>query len=93
MSQAHTSPSNVPSSSDPAPSRSTVPTEGEGLGVSRSELVALADSLSHQVEATDLAAREKKAPNLQSFNGGGVEIYIGSGATLVLVIILLIILL
>ena len=41
-------------------------------------------------EAEDLQAREKQAPELQEFRGGGV--YIG-GAALVLLIVLLVILL
>ena len=44
-------------------------------------------------EAERLQAREQKAPELQDFRGGGVSIYIGSGAALVLLVILLIILL
>jgi hypothetical protein len=44
-------------------------------------------------KATDLAAREQQARNLQDFKGGGVSIYIGSGALFVLIIVLLIILL
>jgi hypothetical protein len=43
-------------------------------------------------EAERLQAREQAAPELQDFRGGGVSIYIGSGAALVLFIILLIIL-
>jgi hypothetical protein len=44
-------------------------------------------------EAAALAAREKQSQGLETFRGGGVSIYIGSGAMLVLVIILLIVLL
>jgi len=44
-------------------------------------------------EQAALAAREKQATDLQDFKGGGVSIYIGSGAAVVLLIILLIILL
>ena len=44
-------------------------------------------------EASSFAAREQKSPDLANFKGGGVSIYIGSGAALVLLIILLIILL
>jgi hypothetical protein len=43
-------------------------------------------------QATDLAKREQQAPNLQDFKGGGVVIYLGSGALLVVVIILLVLL-
>ncbi len=43
--------------------------------------------------AAALAARESQAPDLQNFRGGGVEIYVGSGALLVIVIVLLIVLL
>jgi hypothetical protein len=44
-------------------------------------------------EAQRLAQREQQTPELQDFRGGGVSIYIGSGALLVVIIILLIILL
>lgn len=42
-------------------------------------------------EARAFAAREKQSPELENFKGGGVSIYIGSGALLVIVIVLLII--
>ena len=48
---------------------------------------------SSRSEAEGFAAREKQAADLQDFRGGGVSIYIGSGAALVLLIILLVILL
>jgi hypothetical protein len=97
ISEAHSSiaPANVPASSEKMPARSAppaAPANGEGFGIPRSELVALADSLSRQTETTNLAAREKQAPNLQDFKGGSVSIYIGSGASLVLIIVLLLIL-
>jgi hypothetical protein len=41
-------------------------------------------------EAQKLAQREQQTPDLQDFRGGGVSIYIGSGALLVVIIILLI---
>jgi hypothetical protein len=44
-------------------------------------------------ETAELAARERQAPALQDFRGGGVSIYIGSGVLLVVVIVLLIVLL
>jgi hypothetical protein len=44
-------------------------------------------------EAKSLAQREQQTPDLQDFRGGGVSIYVGSGALLVVIIILLIILL
>ena len=43
-------------------------------------------------EAAGLAKREQQAPNLQDFKGGGVVVYIGSGALFIAVIILLILL-
>jgi hypothetical protein len=43
-------------------------------------------------DAENLAAREQQARDLQDFKGGGVYIYLGSGALLVIVIILLILL-
>jgi len=58
------------------------------------EVLALANMLAgNPTESQDLAAREKQAPNLQDYKGGAVEIYLGSGAVLVLIIVLLIILL
>lgn len=58
------------------------------------EVLALANVLAgNPTESQDLAAREKQAPNLQDYKGGAVEVYIGSGAALVLIIILIIILL
>jgi hypothetical protein len=44
-------------------------------------------------EASDLGAREKQSQDLQDFKGGGVYIYLGSGAALVILIILLILVL
>jgi hypothetical protein len=44
-------------------------------------------------EAAALAARERQAPALQNFEGGGVSIYIGSGVLAVVVIVLLLIIL
>ncbi|MBV9495799.1 MAG: hypothetical protein JOZ54_16245 [Acidobacteria bacterium] len=43
-------------------------------------------------EAASFAAREQQSPDLANFKGGGVYIYLGSGAALVLLIVLLIIL-
>jgi hypothetical protein len=43
--------------------------------------------------AADLAAREQQSKELQSFRGGGVYVYLGSGALAVLVVVLLILLL
>jgi len=58
------------------------------------EVLALANILAGTPnESQELAAREKQAPNLQDYKGGAVEVYIGSGAALVLIIVLLIILL
>ena len=47
---------------------------------------------SHQTEGAALGAREKEAQDLQNFRGGGAYVYIGGGATFVLVLILLILL-
>jgi len=44
-------------------------------------------------ESAAWAARERRAPSLQEFKGGGVSIYIGSGVLVVLVIVLLLIIL
>jgi len=43
-------------------------------------------------EVASLAAREKQAQNQADFKGGGVYIYLGSGAVVVLLIILVILL-
>jgi hypothetical protein len=43
-------------------------------------------------EIAKLAQREQQAQNLQDFRGGAAVIYVGSGALLVLVIVLLILL-
>jgi hypothetical protein len=40
----------------------------------------------------DLAAREQRSKELQSFRGGAVYVYLGSGALVVLVVVLLILL-
>lgn len=40
----------------------------------------------------NLAAREQKAQDLEDYKGGGVVIYLGSGAVVVLVVVLLILL-
>ena len=80
-------PAQTPARSEPA---QTVPAQTVKVSP---ELLALANTLGANTESNDLAAREKQAPNLQNFKGGAVEIYLGSGAALVLIIILLIILL
>src|SRR4051812_9038595 len=59
------------------------------LGTTEGQGPAVAD----QQEGDALAAREKGAPALQDYRGGAAYIYIGGGATLILVLILLIILL
>src|SRR3569832_1007647 len=41
---------------------------------------------SAQTEASELATREKQAQDLQNFKGGGVYVYLGGGATLILVL-------
>jgi len=60
---------------------------------SRASSGASPEKPSTQTEASALAAREKLSQDLQHFRGGGVYIYMGSGAALVLVIVLLVILL
>jgi len=87
-----------PAVSQAAPARTPVNTPAQTAPAKSTELspevLALANMLAgNPVESQDLAAREKQAPNLQDYKGGAVEIYIGSGAVLVLIIILLIILL
>ena len=78
----------------PAPVNAPVQTAPAKSTELRPEVLALANMLAgNPTESQDLAAREKQAPNLQDYKGGAVEIYIGSGAVLVLIIVLLIILL
>jgi hypothetical protein len=48
---------------------------------------------SRATEAAALAARERQAPALEDFRGGGVSIYIGSGVLVVVIVVLLVILL
>jgi len=47
---------------------------------------------SAHTEESALDAREKQAQDLQNFRGGGAYVYIGGGATFVLLVILLILL-
>jgi len=73
----------------------TRPTPRGELG-SRAAAPSPAQQLATETEASEgarLAAREKQSQDLQDFKGGGVYIYLGSGAALVLLIILLVILL
>jgi len=58
----------------------------------RAPSAAAAAPAASTAEAASMNAREKQAADLQDFRGGGATIYIGSGATLVLLIILLAIL-
>ena len=51
---------------------------------------APAPSGSVDPEARALAAREKQSPALQDFKGGGVYVYLGSGALVAILIVLLI---
>lgn len=44
-------------------------------------------------DAESLAAREQRARELQNFKGGGVYIYLGSGALLVIIVVVLLVLL
>jgi len=85
------SPTSAPVSapSTPAAPAQTAPAPSAQLSP---EVLALANLLAGGTESSDLAAREKQAPNLQDYKGGAVEIYLGSGAVLVLIIILIIIL-
>lgn len=85
-----------PAVSQAAPARTPVTTQSAPAQTTEltPEVLALANILAGTpTESQDLAAREKQAPNLQDYKGGAVEVYIGSGAALVLIIVLLIILL
>jgi len=85
VSQAAPAPTPVNAPAQTAPAKSTELSP---------EVLALANMLAGTpTESQDLAAREKQAPNLPDYKGGAVEVYIGSGAVLVLIIVLLIILL
>ena len=77
----------VPAVSFAAP----LPTQSAPVGSRASSGASPAQS-SAQTEESALGAREKDAQDLQNFRGGAAYIYIGSGATLVLLIILLILL-
>jgi hypothetical protein len=77
------------SSAAPNPNQGTLPAAVIETAAQRSEPPAAPAN----GEAQKLAEREKQTPDLQDFRGGGVSIYIGSGALLVVVIILLILLL
>jgi len=83
------SPAPAPVSAPSAPAQ-TAPASSTQLPP---EVLALANMLAGGTESSDLAAREKQAPNLKDYKGGAIEIYLGSGAVLVLIIILIIILL
>ncbi len=83
------SPASAPVNAPSAPAQ-TAPVSSTKLSP---EVLALANTLAGETESSDLAARERQAPNLPDYKGGAVEIYLGSGAVLVLIIILLIILL
>jgi hypothetical protein len=54
--------------------------------------VAATSPRAPSAEVASLAAREKQAQNQTDFKGGGVYIYLGSGAVVVLLIILVILL-
>lgn len=81
--QAHTQPPAEIPGAPAAPAQAPAPSPALG---------AMANTLAGGTEASQLAARERQAPELKDFRGGAVSIYIGSGAALVLIIVLLIIL-
>ena len=70
-----------PAPKDPAP-----------LAAQAVSTVPAASDEDNGAQTESLAAREQKARELQDFKGGGVYIYLGSGALLVVVVILLILL-
>lgn len=69
----------------------TSPTPSAEVGARSSSGASPAQD-SGRSEGSSLAAREKQSADLQNFKGGGVYIYMGSGAALILFIVLLIIL-
>jgi len=78
VSSARTAPEPAPISAPASPSSAPVATAPIGN--------------SDSAQTTSLAAREQQAKNLQDFKGGSVAIYASSGAVLVAVIILIILL-
>ena len=73
-------------------SAAPLPTPSADVG-SRSSSGASSARPSAQTEGAALGAREEQSQDLQNFKGGGVYIYLGGGAALVLAIILLILIL
>ena len=80
------------SSAAPNPNQGTLPAAVTETAAQRGETPAQSAPAPANSEVQKLADREKQTPDLQDFRGGGVSIYIGSGALLVVIIILLIIL-
>jgi hypothetical protein len=68
-----------------------LPTPSAEVG-GRASSGAAAEPPSIDTEGAALGAREKLVRDLQNFRGGGVYIYMGSGAAVVLVVVLLLLL-
>jgi hypothetical protein len=84
-----------PAVSQAAPNRTdgnTLPAAVTERAAQRTSVPAQSAQAPASSETSRLAERERQTPDLEDFKGGGVSIYIGSGALLVVIIILLIIL-
>ncbi|HET6281225.1 MAG TPA: hypothetical protein VFH73_09670 [Polyangia bacterium] len=75
----------VPVNTAPLPCFATAP-------LSRAAMVETAPVASTATQAQGYAEREKQATELEQFQGGAVYLYFGSGAVLVLLIVLLLLL-
>jgi hypothetical protein len=75
----------------PAVSSAKTPSEPAPISAPASTATSPAQAAEGS-SATSLAAREQQTRNLQDFKGGSVAIYASSGAVLVAVIILLVLL-
>jgi hypothetical protein len=71
-----------PPAKDPAPLAAQATSTGRGTSTE-----------DNGTDAEGLAAREQRARELQDFKGGGVYIYLGSGALLVVIVVILLVLL
>jgi hypothetical protein len=76
----------------PAVSSAKTPSDPAPISAPASTPTSAAQSAEGAGAASNLGAREQQSRNLQDFKGGSVAIYASSGAVLVAVIILLILL-
>jgi hypothetical protein len=71
-----------PAAKDPAPLMARAISTGREAGAA-----------DNGTDTESLAGREQRARQLQDFKGGGVYIYLGSGALLVVIVVILLVLL